>query len=193
MAALACVAGLLTLAAVEDILEEAHESRDDTKSSTLAFLAASSCSPWRRWGFNRSSRVRRVPRCVEPRPTRREEPRQSGRRSSTSGGHPEASTRHTRATDCSGTATPSSGPSGCSGCGTPLHDALYRNTTMHGSAAVRCFPSCRASVVESSLAARLQNGRTELPRSGTPAQPQTAGGSVTRYPRWRSANGSDKT
>ena len=38
MAALACVAGLLTLSAVEDILEEAHESREDTKSSTLAFL-----------------------------------------------------------------------------------------------------------------------------------------------------------
>lgn len=38
MAALVFVAGLLTLAAVEDILEEAHESREDTKYSTLAFL-----------------------------------------------------------------------------------------------------------------------------------------------------------
>lgn len=39
MAALVFVAGLLTLAAVEDILEEAHESREDTKGSMLAFLA----------------------------------------------------------------------------------------------------------------------------------------------------------
>lgn len=38
MAALVFVAGLLTLAAVEDILEEAHESREDTKLSALAFL-----------------------------------------------------------------------------------------------------------------------------------------------------------
>ncbi len=39
MAALVFVAGLLTLAAVEDILEEAHESREDTKGSMLALLA----------------------------------------------------------------------------------------------------------------------------------------------------------
>lgn len=38
MAALVFVAGLLTLAGVEDILEEAHESREDTKRSALAFL-----------------------------------------------------------------------------------------------------------------------------------------------------------
>ena len=38
MAALVFVAGLLTLAAVEDMLEEAHESREDTKRSVLAFL-----------------------------------------------------------------------------------------------------------------------------------------------------------
>lgn len=38
MAALVAVAGLLTLAAVEDMLQEAHESREDTKRSTLAFL-----------------------------------------------------------------------------------------------------------------------------------------------------------
>lgn len=38
MAALVVVAGLLTLAAVEDMLEEAHESREDSKSSILAFL-----------------------------------------------------------------------------------------------------------------------------------------------------------
>jgi ZIP family zinc transporter len=39
LAALVFVAGMLTLAAVEDILDEAHESREDTKSSALAFLA----------------------------------------------------------------------------------------------------------------------------------------------------------
>lgn len=38
MAALVVVAGLLTLAAVEDMLEEAHESREDSKLSILAFL-----------------------------------------------------------------------------------------------------------------------------------------------------------
>lgn len=38
MAALVFVAGLLTLAAVEDMLEEAHESREDSKHSMLAFL-----------------------------------------------------------------------------------------------------------------------------------------------------------
>ena len=38
MAALVFVAGLLTLAAVEDILEEAHESNEDSKRSMLAFL-----------------------------------------------------------------------------------------------------------------------------------------------------------
>ena len=38
MAALVVVAGLLTLAAVEDMLQEAHESREDSKRSTLAFL-----------------------------------------------------------------------------------------------------------------------------------------------------------
>lgn len=38
MAALVFVAGLLTLAAVEDMLEEAHESREDSKRSMLAFL-----------------------------------------------------------------------------------------------------------------------------------------------------------
>lgn len=38
LAALVFVAGLLTLAAVEDMLQEAHESREDSKRSTLAFL-----------------------------------------------------------------------------------------------------------------------------------------------------------
>lgn len=38
MAALVFVAGLLTLAAVEDILKEAHESQEDSKRSMLAFL-----------------------------------------------------------------------------------------------------------------------------------------------------------
>jgi ZIP family zinc transporter len=38
MAALVFVAGLLTLAAVEDMLEEAHESNEDSKRSMLAFL-----------------------------------------------------------------------------------------------------------------------------------------------------------
>lgn len=38
MAALVFVAGLLTLAAVEDILDEAHESNEDSKRSMLAFL-----------------------------------------------------------------------------------------------------------------------------------------------------------
>jgi len=38
MAALGFVAGLLTLAAVEDILDEAHESQEDSKRSMLAFL-----------------------------------------------------------------------------------------------------------------------------------------------------------
>lgn len=39
LAALVFVAGLLTLAAVEDMLEEAHESKEDSKRSSLAFLA----------------------------------------------------------------------------------------------------------------------------------------------------------
>src|SRR5690606_38418094 len=39
-AALVSAAGLLTLAAVEDIFEEAHESREDTKYSTPAFPVA---------------------------------------------------------------------------------------------------------------------------------------------------------
>ena len=39
LAALVFVAGLLTLAAVEDMLVEAHESREDSKRSILAFLA----------------------------------------------------------------------------------------------------------------------------------------------------------
>ena len=39
MAALVFVAAMLTLAAVEDILEEAHRSNDDGKRSMLAFLA----------------------------------------------------------------------------------------------------------------------------------------------------------
>lgn len=38
MAALMFVAGLLLLAAVEDMLEEAHESREDTRLSVLSFL-----------------------------------------------------------------------------------------------------------------------------------------------------------
>ena len=38
MAALVFVAGLLTLAAVEDMLEEAHEWREDSERSMLAFL-----------------------------------------------------------------------------------------------------------------------------------------------------------
>src|SRR3546814_9973630 len=38
MAALVFVAGLLTVAAVEDMLEEAHEAREDDRSSTLAFV-----------------------------------------------------------------------------------------------------------------------------------------------------------
>ena len=38
MAALVFVAGLLTVAAVEDMLEEAHEARGDTRSSILAFV-----------------------------------------------------------------------------------------------------------------------------------------------------------
>lgn len=38
-AMLACVAGLLTLAAVEDIVEEAHASSEDTSGSLLAFVA----------------------------------------------------------------------------------------------------------------------------------------------------------
>ncbi|MGK7296855.1 MAG: ZIP family metal transporter [Candidatus Wenzhouxiangella sp. M2_3B_020] len=37
-AALTFVAGLLTVAAVEDMLEEAHEAAGDTRSSTLAFV-----------------------------------------------------------------------------------------------------------------------------------------------------------
>ena len=38
MAALVFVAGLYTLAAVEDMLEEAHESAEDTRRSALSFL-----------------------------------------------------------------------------------------------------------------------------------------------------------
>ncbi|HEY5646733.1 MAG TPA: hypothetical protein VIS76_12360 [Pseudomonadales bacterium] len=38
MAALTFVAGLLTVAAVEDMLEEAHDARRDTPSSVLAFI-----------------------------------------------------------------------------------------------------------------------------------------------------------
>ena len=38
MAALVFVAGLLTVAAVEDMLEEAHEAREDTRLSILAFV-----------------------------------------------------------------------------------------------------------------------------------------------------------
>ena len=37
--ALSFVAGLLTVAAVEDMLEEAHEAAGDTRASTLAFVA----------------------------------------------------------------------------------------------------------------------------------------------------------
>jgi len=39
LGALVFVAGLLTLAAVEDMLEKAHESKEDSKRSILAFLA----------------------------------------------------------------------------------------------------------------------------------------------------------
>lgn len=39
MAALTFVAGLLTVAAVEDMLEEAHDARADTRASILAFVA----------------------------------------------------------------------------------------------------------------------------------------------------------
>ena len=39
MAVLAFVAGLLTVAAVEDMLEEAHEARQDNRSSVVAFVA----------------------------------------------------------------------------------------------------------------------------------------------------------
>lgn len=38
MAALAFVAGMLAVAAVEDMLEEAHEAREDTRGSVLAFV-----------------------------------------------------------------------------------------------------------------------------------------------------------
>ena len=38
MAALAFVAGLLSVAAIEDMLEEAHEARADTRGSVLAFI-----------------------------------------------------------------------------------------------------------------------------------------------------------
>lgn len=38
MAALSFVAGLLSVAAVEDILEEAHDAKTDTRSSVLAFI-----------------------------------------------------------------------------------------------------------------------------------------------------------
>lgn len=38
MAALSFVAGLLTVAAVEDMLEEAHDAKGDTRSSVLAFI-----------------------------------------------------------------------------------------------------------------------------------------------------------
>lgn len=38
MAALVFVAGLLTVAAVEDMLEEAHEAREDDRGSVLAFV-----------------------------------------------------------------------------------------------------------------------------------------------------------
>lgn len=38
MAALAFVAGLLVVAAVEDMLEEAHEVREDSRRSVLAFV-----------------------------------------------------------------------------------------------------------------------------------------------------------
>ena len=39
MAALVFVAGLLTVAAVEDMLEEAHGARDDNRRSVLAFVS----------------------------------------------------------------------------------------------------------------------------------------------------------
>ena len=39
LGALVVVAGLLTVAAVEDMLEEAHASREDTSGSVLAFVA----------------------------------------------------------------------------------------------------------------------------------------------------------
>lgn len=39
MAALVFVAGLLSVAAVEDMLEEAHEARADNRRSVLAFVA----------------------------------------------------------------------------------------------------------------------------------------------------------
>lgn len=39
MAALVFVAGLLTVAAVEDMLEEAHDARQDTRRSVIAFIA----------------------------------------------------------------------------------------------------------------------------------------------------------
>lgn len=38
LAALAFAAGLLSVAAVEDMLEEAHEAREDTRGSVLAFV-----------------------------------------------------------------------------------------------------------------------------------------------------------
>ena len=38
IAALAFVAGMLAVAAVEDMLEEAHEAREDTRGSVLAFV-----------------------------------------------------------------------------------------------------------------------------------------------------------
>jgi ZIP family zinc transporter len=38
LAALVFVAGLLTVAAVEDMLEEAHQAREDSRGSTLAFI-----------------------------------------------------------------------------------------------------------------------------------------------------------
>ena len=39
LGALVVVSGLLTVAAVEDLLEEAHATREDTSSSVLAFVA----------------------------------------------------------------------------------------------------------------------------------------------------------
>ena len=39
MAALSFVAGLLTVAAVEDLITEAHETREDSRSSVLAFIS----------------------------------------------------------------------------------------------------------------------------------------------------------
>jgi ZIP family zinc transporter len=38
MAALSFVAGLLSVAAVEDMLEEAHDAKGDTRTSVLAFI-----------------------------------------------------------------------------------------------------------------------------------------------------------